>query len=76
MHKWAILPAAVMVIGVTALALGRSEAAPIRGMEAIPAAAKNYSPIVKVGCGAPGPHCRPGRHWTCGPHGRCWCAPC
>jgi hypothetical protein len=38
--------------------------------------AKNFTPIIKAGCGGPGPHCRWGRHWFCGPLGRCWCAPC
>lgn len=42
----------------------------------LPAAAKNFSPVAKAACGAPGPHCGPRRHWICGPHGHCWCALC
>jgi hypothetical protein len=35
----------------------------------------NYSPIEKVGCGGPGPHCPTGLHWACGPY-RCACVAC
>src|SRR5678816_799454 len=41
----------------------------------LPAPAKTYSPVEKIGCRGPGAYCPAGRHWVCGPY-RCWCAPC
>jgi hypothetical protein len=35
----------------------------------------NYTPIEKVGCSGPG-RCGWGRHWVCGPYGRCGCVAC
>ena len=36
---------------------------------------QNYSPVQKVGCGAPG-RCPLGSRWACGPYGRCGCVAC
>ena len=41
----------------------------------LPAPAKTYSLVEKIGCRGPGTYCSAGRHWVCGPY-RCWCAPC
>jgi hypothetical protein len=41
----------------------------------LPAPAKTYLPVEKIGCRGPGAYCPAGRHWVCGPY-RCWCAPC
>ena len=46
-----------------------------RGAVAIDAASQNYTPIEKAACRGGGPHCPPGRVWTCR-GGTCWCAPC
>jgi hypothetical protein len=34
-----------------------------------------YSPVESVGCSGPG-RCPWGRHWVCGPYGRCGCVAC
>jgi hypothetical protein len=35
----------------------------------------NYSPVQTIGCSGPG-RCPWGRHWVCGPYGRCGCVSC
>jgi hypothetical protein len=71
-----MLAAAAALLFVGALAW-KAEASILGGAGSLAITAKNFTPIIKTGCGGPGPHCRWGRHWVCGPMGRrCWCAPC
>jgi hypothetical protein len=41
----------------------------------LPAPAKTYLPVEKIGCKGPGTFCPAGLHWVCEPS-RWWCAPC
>jgi hypothetical protein len=54
----------------------KAEATTPGGDTNVPAAAKNFSPVMKAACRGLGGRCGPGLHWVCGPHGHCWCAPC
>ena len=54
----------------------KAEATTPVGDPGVAATVKNFSPVIKAACGAPGPHCGPRHHWVCNGHGRCWCAPC
>jgi hypothetical protein len=70
-----MLVAAAALLFAGALAW-KAEAASWGGAANLVATAKNFTPIIKTACGGPGANCRAGRHWVCGPAGRCWCAPC
>jgi hypothetical protein len=71
-----MLAAAAAILFAGALAW-KADAAIGGGAGNLTVTAQNFTPIIKAACGGPGPHCRPGRHWVCGPAGRhCWCAPC
>lgn len=67
------LAAALFVLGSIAVASAQTQqpgAASLRGQS------QNATIIHKAACGGVwGRHCRPGRHWVCGPN-HCWCAPC
>ena len=75
MHKLTIALTATAVILLAGGLAWKAEATTFGSDPSLAAAAKNFSPVVKAACGAPGPHCGPARHWVCGPR-RCWCAPC
>jgi hypothetical protein len=76
MRKLTIVLTATAAILLSGGLVWKAEATTPGSDSSLPAAAKNFSPVVQVACGAPGPHCRPGRHWVCGPQGHCWCALC
>ena len=68
MHKSIAIMAAIVL---SAGLLGwRAEAAPGAGYPM-----RNFSPVVKVACGGPGPMCGWGRIYTCNAK-KCWCAAC
>jgi hypothetical protein len=60
---------AIMVM-LAAGILWNANASPM-GVPSLP----NYSPVQTVGCSGPG-RCGWGRHWVCGPYGRCGCVAC
>lgn len=71
MRKVAIAFAATIALAFAGLLAWNAQAASLAGT--IPAT--RYSPVEKVACGGPGPHCPWGRTEVCGRRG-CWCAPC
>jgi hypothetical protein len=48
---------------------------PVASGNALPNAAKNFSPIQETACRGWGRWCGPGFVRACGPY-RCWCRPC
>ena len=76
MRKLMLMLAATAAILFAGALTWNAEAAVTGGSGNLAIAAKNFSPVIKTACGGPGANCRAGRHWVCGPAGRCWCAPC
>lgn len=76
MRKLMLMLAATAALLFAGALTWKAEAAISGGAGHLAITAKDFTPIIKSGCGGPGAHCRWGRHWTCGPMGRCWCAPC
>jgi hypothetical protein len=67
------LAAALFVLGSMAVASAQTQQP---GAASLHGQAQNATIIHKAACGGVwGRHCRPGRHWVCGPY-HCWCAPC
>jgi hypothetical protein len=75
MRNLSLLIAIAALLFVSALTW-KADASVSSGAANLAIAAKNFTPIIKAGCGGRGPHCTWGRHWFCGQMGRCWCAPC
>ncbi len=74
MHKSILaitIAAAILLAGSLAW---KAEAAPGGGMGVL-FAARDFSPVVTVACGGPGPFCGWGRSYVCNAK-KCWCAPC
>jgi hypothetical protein len=76
MRKLMLMLAATAAILFAGALTWNAEASVTGGSGNLAITAKNFTPIIKTACGGPGAHCRWGRHWVCGPMGRCWCAPC
>ncbi len=76
MRKLMLMLAATAALLFAGALSWKAEAAISGGAGHLAITAKDFTPIIKSGCGGPGEHCRWGRHWVCGPAGRCWCAPC
>jgi hypothetical protein len=74
MRKFMVAVATAGVLSAGSLAWKADATTPLRDPGVV-TVANNFSLVVKAACGQPGPLCRPGRHWVCGPR-HCWCAPC
>jgi hypothetical protein len=64
-----------VVAAAAMLALNCSANAVTASGNALPNAAKNFSPIQETACRGYGRWCGPGFVRACGPY-RCWCRPC
>jgi hypothetical protein len=75
MRKLAMtLTAMAFVLGAMAITANAQTQAP--GAKNLHAQIQNATLFKKAACRGWGARCPPGRIWTCGPYGRCWCAPC
>jgi hypothetical protein len=68
------LAAAALLLGSAAVSAHAQTQSP--GAARLNAQAKNATIIRETACHGFGPHCPPGRTWTCNGYGRCWCRPC
>ena len=76
MRKLAIVLTATVAMLFAGLLAWKAQAATLTSAVTIGAKAQTYSPIGNTACYFWGRFCPPGRHWVCGPRGRCWCALC
>lgn len=75
MRKLALmLIAAVAVLGLVSLQWAAQSMA-LPAQSGIVTKGQASYPVEKAACGRPGPHCRAGFTWTCGPRA-CWCRRC
>ncbi len=75
MRKLTVIFAATVAMLFAGSMLWNAEAATWQGAGCISTAAQNFTPIEQAACRGWG-RCPPGRHWRCGPYGRCRCVPC
>jgi hypothetical protein len=76
MRKLAIALGAAAVLLVSGGLTSKAQTMTLGSPERFVPGARNFRPIEKAACRGWGPHCGPGHHWVCGPHGHCWCARC